>query len=217
MLNSTTPPPLKDLGATAEGTLHYVVLADASGSMAREVSNVREAINAQLIDLREQQKAWVSVRVFDHRLLTVHDCVRPADATPVTEEDYAAWGSTALFDAVANTLLDTDTRIAASGGLAPEDKVVIMVFTDGMENASQEFSAEAFKKVLNSFQEREQWLIIMVGSDWETLQAMEGARWKKEHLVRTVRGEEKESLRASYKMAKEIFERKRARFDADEL
>ena len=217
MIDSNTPPPIEELSASTDGTLHYVVIADASGSMTSAVSDVREAINAHLIDLQNQPKAWVSVRVFDHRLMTVHDCVRPADAPPLTEDDYNAWGSTALYDAVAKTLLDTDTRISASGGLGANDKVVVLVFSDGMENASQEFSRPAFKHIMENYSDRENWMVIMVGSDWATIQDMENAHWRKENLVNVKRGREKEGMKAALNMAVDVFENRRASFQRDDL
>lgn len=201
----TTPQPPKPADHQQnDGTLHYVMIADASGSMHGTVEHVRESINTQILELRELPKAWVTVRVFDNRQMTVHDCVRPASASLLTPEDYDAWGSTALYDAVAGGLLDASTRIEASGGLGDDDTVVVLVFTDGMENASSKFTAEAFQEVLSSFMDRPKWHLLFVGSDPEVMDDMKRRNWRTDMMFEVRPGEERDALNVLAREAREV-------------
>ena len=70
---------------------------------------------------------------------TRRDRVPIGSVEPFTEKDYRPGGCTPLYDAMGKTLNELE------GLIHPEDKVVVTVITDGMENSSQEYSGRIIK------------------------------------------------------------------------
>ena len=68
--------------------------------------------------------------------------------------------STPLFDAVGRTVARIDKVT-----LLPDERVNLAILTDGMENASQELTADAVKKLLIDRQERCNWLVQYLGAN----------------------------------------------------
>jgi len=119
---------------------HTAIVVDRSGSMAENDmsteadSSIRVFIQ-KLRDLPSHVKGTVSLYQFDTLFEPVYGPVKPADAP-----DYhcAPRGATALYDAVALTILQT--RITLQALDKKPDKVALVIMTDGKENASHEHS-----------------------------------------------------------------------------
>lgn len=130
-----------------------------SGSMLANTVEVITAYNAFV----EQQKqliaenntiATFALGVFNDTYTELYTKV-PADAVPeLTTKQYTACGWTALYDALGSAI----------ASMAGEKKVIFFIETDGMENASKEYSREA---VMQLVKERKQdgWEFIFSGAD----------------------------------------------------
>lgn len=74
--------------------------------------------------------------------------------TQLTAATYVPRGSTALLDAIGRTITEMDRRLAA----LPEDqkpgKVIVAIFTDGLENASREYSAKHISDLIRLFRDQ---------------------------------------------------------------
>jgi hypothetical protein len=62
------------------------------------------------------------------------------DVPQLTAATNTPRGSTALLDAIGRTIKETDRRISAQPETNKPGKVILAIFTDGAENASQEYS-----------------------------------------------------------------------------
>ena len=118
-----------------ENYTHVTFVVDRSGSMSDIAADMTGGIKT-LIDeqFAEPGQITITLTQFDD---TVETCQRLATA-PFTYE-LRPRGSTALLDAVGREIVKTGEDLAA----LPEDKrparVLFVVVTDGMENASSEF------------------------------------------------------------------------------
>jgi uncharacterized protein YegL len=138
---------------TDSNLTHLAIIADRSGSMLNIASDMNGAIRQLLSDqAKEPGAVEVDITTFDHELDHPFIGVRPDD---VKIDVIVPRGSTALNDAIGVTVTSLGQRLAER---AEEDRpahVIVVVVTDGGENASREYSADQVKKLVT--EQTEQW------------------------------------------------------------
>ena len=112
------------------------VLLDRSGSMGSCRANTIEGFNKFISDQKELDgDVVVSFTQFDNQFEPNY--VLPLAEVPVLDfESYVPRGSTALNDSIAKTIGQVDGYIEANGD---PDQVLVIIMTDGYENASSEY------------------------------------------------------------------------------
>jgi hypothetical protein len=111
---------------------------------------------------------------FDHEYEPVHDAVRLADVPDLNIDTYEPRGTTALLDAVGRTVAATEARLAArtkkraKKGKAPEStRVVVVIITDGLENASTDHSVDDVRKSIERLERDAGWSFVFMGAGIE--------------------------------------------------
>lgn len=143
-------------------TTHVIFVTDKSGSMYTLAEDVRGGFNAQIDDLRKNPEPDVEFRVtvtlFDQVQFSL--CVNsPLDGVPVLDEEtYKPGGSTALLDAVGDTI----SRFKESNVESEGDKVLLIIQTDGQENASSKYGAKDISDQLAKLKD-EGWAVLYLG------------------------------------------------------
>lgn len=143
--------------------VELVMVLDKSGSMAGLESDTIGGFNA-MIEKEKKLDAKVNVTtvLFNDELDTIYDREDIRRIKPLTDEDYEVGGTTALLDAVGSTIL----KVARTEGIENKGtKVVFVIITDGMENASEEFTQEKVKKMISDKQEMADWDFIYLGAN----------------------------------------------------
>ena len=151
-----------------------VIILDRSGSMASVKTDMEGGLNTFL---NEQKKVAdpdckLTVAQFDNEYELVQDGVPLEDARDIVLKPR---GMTALYDAVGKTLATVRAR-------KPEGTVTVMIVTDGMENASVEWSGNAIKALCKEC-EVDGWEILYLGAD---VDAFAGAAGLGIHKSRSV-------------------------------
>ena len=159
---------------TREGALHVAFVLDKSGSMQAVEEAVVAGYNDYLGELRGQGgETRFSLTTFDTSF--EHVCVGEPLET-VAELDnrvYRPDGMTALYDAIAHTVLQTDQRLQAAG--LDDEKVLVVVMTDGLENSSSDYDAHAIAELVRSYDERPNWTFVYLGAGHDSIQAAQDA------------------------------------------
>ncbi|MBM6616586.1 vWA domain-containing protein [Bacillus suaedaesalsae] len=88
-----------------------------------------------------------------------------ASAVKLTNDHYYVRGCTALLDAVGKTILDVGYRLAKTSEEERPEKVIFVITTDGMENASREFTYSKVKELIHHQQEKYNWEFIFMGAN----------------------------------------------------
>lgn len=115
---------------------HITFVLDSSGSMHSIADDTVGGFNAFLDEQRaEDGTATVSLFEFDDVVSQVYRGMELCEAEDLTAEMYTPGGRTALHDAMLRAVTDTE-QLLAERDVAPET-VVIVVLTDGNENASE--------------------------------------------------------------------------------
>jgi uncharacterized protein YegL len=143
--------------------LHVAFVLDESGSMSHLADAVIAGFDEFLGELRaDGGERLVTLTLFDTEFRHVHVAAPLLDVPPLSSTGYRPGGMTALFDAIAHAVVDTDKRLVAEG--RADEKVMVVVMTDGLENSSTDFDAVAIADLIRSYDERPNWTFVYLGA-----------------------------------------------------
>lgn len=91
------------------------------------------------------------------------------DVPQLTAATYTPRGSTALLDAIGRTVKETDRRISALPEGEKPGKVILAIFTDGMENASQEYTAKHISDLIRLYRDQKGWEFIFLAANQDAI------------------------------------------------
>ena len=133
--------------------MDIVFLLDRSGSMGGIETDTIGGYNSY-INEQKKNNAKVTTILFDDRyeMLTKREDIK--NIKKLTNKEYYVRGCTALLDAIGNTINFMDKEKA--------NKVMFVITTDGMENASKEFTRAKIKEMIQGHKD---WEFIYIGAD----------------------------------------------------
>lgn len=146
------------------------IILDRSGSMESVKSDTIGGFNSFL---GEQQKvageASLSLVQFDDQYEVVYENKEINSADRLTESSFQPRGSTALFDAIGRTVNAVGQRLAATPEEERPDKVLLVIMTDGFENASREFTASKVGEMINHQRNVYKWEFMFIGANQDAV------------------------------------------------
>lgn len=148
---------------------YYQLILDRNGSMSVCIEETVNGVNSQIQRIRElserfpEQELITSLCLFNHKLTPVWDRIRQTDLREITFSDYRPDGNTALLDAVGKTIRHLQKTI---GGEVARDEasVVVVIFTDGYENATREFSHSQVASLIRELELTDKWSFSYFGA-----------------------------------------------------
>lgn len=151
-----------------------VFILDKSGSMAGLESDTIGGYNAML-DKQKQEagECRLTTVLFDHRYKLLHDRIDLQAVCPISQREYYVGGSTALLDAIGHTIHKIGSAQKHTAEDYRAEKVVVVIITDGEENASREYTAERARQMIEHQKSRYGWEFIFLGAN---IDAVETAR-----------------------------------------
>lgn len=142
-----------------------VFLLDRSGSMQGLEGDTIGGYNAMLAKQKETEgEVFVTTLLFDDRHELLCDRVPLQKAAPMTERDYTVRGCTALLDAMGMAIQQI--------GMArePADQVIFVITTDGLENASREYTYNKVKALVEA-KKALGWEFLFFGANMDAIAA----------------------------------------------
>jgi hypothetical protein len=152
---------------TDRNLTHLGVIVDRSGSMHSIKQDMEGGFNSLIQKQRETPgQCKVTLAQFDTEYEVVY-----------TDQDLASVpglvinprGRTALLDALGRFITDTGMRLSA----LPEDErpglVIVAVITDGLENASHEYTLDQIDKMINHQRDAYQWMFVYLGANQDAI------------------------------------------------
>jgi hypothetical protein len=91
------------------------------------------------------------------------------DVPQLTAATYTPRGSTALLDAIGRTIKETDRRISAQPETNKPGKVILAIFTDGAENASQEYSLKHISDLIRLYRDTKGWEFLFLAANQDAI------------------------------------------------
>ena len=153
-----------------KGLTEIVFILDRSGSMSGLELDTIGGFNSMIQkQKKEEGEAYVSTILFDDKCEVLHDRV-PMDKVPLmTEEEYYVRGCTALLDAVGGAIRHIANIHKYARKEDRPEKTLFVITTDGMENASKEFSYERISEMIKIERERYGWEFIFIGANIDAI------------------------------------------------
>lgn len=145
---------------------HMVLVLDASGSMSGIQAATIEGVNS----LVAKQKA--DPGDFTTAVYLFSSAVKEVETfTELNTQNYYTIGSTALLDALGSAITNEGKRLAALQEHERPDKVVVVVVTDGEENASHTYTLLQIKNMVKEQQDTYKWQFVFLGANIDAFSA----------------------------------------------
>lgn len=156
---------------------HVLPITDMSGSMSPLADDVRGGFNAYVDELRADTDRHyrLTVTLFDTEFIPLCTAAELPDVPRLTEANYRPRGMTALLDAVGKTI----TEFESATTLGDDDRVLVVVQTDGAENRSREYTSATVAALIKEREATGKWSFVFLGAGpdtWRQADAMGFAR-----------------------------------------
>lgn len=145
---------------TFDDLYKIVIVLDESGSMNSIRGQIIKSINDLILEqkqIKERPATFTLVkfndnvnRIIVNKLLT--------NVQTISYSDYNPSGSTALYDAIGNTI----------DWFKNEKNVLMVIVTDGQENASKKYTRYQINKMIDEKKEKSDWTYVYLSSDLST-------------------------------------------------
>ena len=141
---------------------HILAIVDRSGSMNSCATDMVGALN-QFFDEQSQLegKCLVDYVQFDDRYEKVFSDTNIEDARASIHPR----GMTALIDAIGRGTVELGTKFKRLSEAKRPGKVLVVVVTDGHENASKEYTAATVKEMITEQQDKWNWDYVFLGAN----------------------------------------------------
>ncbi|MDD5200355.1 MAG: VWA domain-containing protein [Terrimicrobiaceae bacterium] len=145
-------------------------LLDRSGSM----QSIREAAIAGFNRFVADQRAIpgdvrLTLIQFDDQYEVWHTAADLLDVPELTADTFEPRGSTALLDAMGRAITGSGQRLAALPESERPEHVIFVTFTDGMENASREFTWTQVQDLIREQTGKYAWDFLYLGANQDAI------------------------------------------------
>lgn len=154
-----------------KGLTEVVFILDRSGSMGGLESDTIGGFNSLINKQKnEEGEAFISTVLFDDQTEVIYDRVDVKKVEPMTDKQYYVRGCTALLDAIGGAV----HHIANVHKYAREEdrpeKTLFIITTDGMENASRQYSYDKVKKMIEKQKKKNGWEFLFLGANIDAIE-----------------------------------------------
>ncbi len=148
-----------------------VFILDRSGSMSGLEADTIGGFNSMLQQQRKGEgEVYISTVLFDDRVEVLHDREKISKVEPMNDSQYFVRGCTALLDAVGGAIHHIGTVHRYAREEDRPAKTLFIITTDGMENASRQYSYEQVKRMVEHQQKKYGWEFLFLGANIDAVQ-----------------------------------------------
>ena len=153
-------------------TVHNLLILDESGSMHSIYNQALSGANETIQSIRAAQEnypgqnhrfSFVTFNTVGKQVKTVIDDAPIADVKDLKESDYRPNACTPLYDAMGMSIPALERKVKEG------DSVLVTVITDGLENASREYSGKAVKEMVTRLREKG-WTFVYIGANQDAVE-----------------------------------------------
>ncbi len=160
------------------------MILDRSGSMGRIHEQVIKSFNEFLSEQKKVEgEATISLIQFDDQYEVNYEGADIQEASALNAQTYEPRGMTALNDAIGRTIVNMKKRLKDS-----KDKVVVVITTDGMENASTEFRRTQIREMIQECEEKLGWQFMYLAADDASFEEYEDMGMERGRSFKSGRG-----------------------------
>jgi uncharacterized protein YegL len=149
-----------------KGLTELVMIIDRSGSMSGLEADTIGGFNSMIEkQKKEEGEAYVSVVLFDDRSQVLYDRIDIQKVEPMNDKQYYVRGCTALLDAVGSAIHHIGNVHKYAREEDVPEKTIMIITTDGMENASRLYTYDKVKRMIERQKERYHWEFMFLGAN----------------------------------------------------
>ncbi|TAH43992.1 MAG: VWA domain-containing protein [Bacteroidetes bacterium] len=157
---------------------YYLMILDRSGSMQDCVQETINGFNEQIQMIRDlqlrfpEQEFQISLTTFNHEVEHPFEMTNVNYVKELSLHSYIPSGSTALLDAIG----DAVSRLKASAMdeiSRDEATAVVVILTDGHENASREFTHQQIGDLIKELEKTGSWSFSYLGATIDAVDVAE--------------------------------------------
>lgn len=151
------------------------ILLDRSGSMSAIKDAAIKGYNDYLKQIESEKDILISLHEFDSVAIDlVHGALLVEDSLRLNNENFLPRGTTPLYDAIGHVIGWTEVEAATlSKGIGSIVPVLMIILTDGYENASTEYDLEKVKDKIKQMEDTQGWTFMYLAASPEAWKAMD--------------------------------------------
>lgn len=144
---------------------HITFVLDSSGSMSAIEDDTKGGFNAFLEDQRDEEgSATVTLYDFNTNVDLIYEEYPIEDAPKLDDDNYTPGGNTALHDALYTAVTETAEQLSGREATNGPDNIIVVVLTDGKENASETHQERVREQV--EYRRKEfDWEFLFIGAN----------------------------------------------------
>ena len=193
-----------------------VFILDRSGSMAGLEDDTIGGFNAMVEkQKKEPGDAVLSAVLFSDGCQVLYDRADIQKVEPMTEQQYRVGGCTALLDAIGGAVHHIGNVHKYAREEDRPGKTILVITTDGMENASRSYTYDEVQRMVKHEQEKYGWEFLFLGANMDAISAARSFGIRADRAVRYRR--DRAGTELNYQVVSETVSRVRRResIDAD--
>lgn len=145
-------------------------LIDSSGSMSSLTHDTIGSFNTFLAEQKAfPGEALFTLCTFNDKQTYIHDFVKIADVSNLSDKTYVPRNGTALLDAMGHTIDLVGSKLGALPEAERPSKVLFLIITDGQENSSNKFSVAQIKQKVEHQKTKYQWEFQFFGASMDQI------------------------------------------------
>jgi hypothetical protein len=197
-----------------QNATHYHIVLDKSGSMQSHYKETLEGLNEKLLSIKAiqdrntDQPIYVSLTLFSDTPELVFENLPAAQLPVLTEKDYVLDGMTGLLDAI-GTVINRMKYVIGRDLKEQNGTVMIVIFTDGGENASRMFKFNEISSTIKNLEASGNWNFAFIGADIDAWGAASQLNMQQSRVYSSAKADIKETMHYSASTLEEALIQKR--------
>lgn len=164
----------------------YHLIVDKSGSMSDCIEQTISGFNEQVSKIQQLQKEYpeqeltIGLTTFNHEVYHHFFQSPPSIVRNLNSDIYRPDGTTALLDAIGMTIESIEKKIQHSQNQSNTTSVIV-ILTDGYENASKLFKLEDIRRNISRLEETGKWTFSFIGASLDAVDVADSMAIKRQN------------------------------------
>ena len=164
----------------------YHLIVDKSGSMGDCIDNTITGFNEQVNKIQQlgekypDQEITIGLSTFNDRVFPQFYQSAPHNIKKLNHRTYIPSGATALLDAIGKSI-DTIENEIKTYSKKLNTTVIIVILTDGYENASKSYKIEEIRQAISRLEETGKWVFSFIGATLDAVDVAESLSIKRQN------------------------------------